>query len=195
MEQWYDKATSKHVVMINGAASKCFWITTGERQWCHHDSQTTPSKRLMPEALTYHEQNVSIGDKLIVSIRFADDFIEITREQKIRWNNLLIISIKQSRLGSIIADYGSKPMILPRITQITAVPAKLKLICKDKNTRLFSKSNGCTIWLHPPFYTVWLRAEFEKKESNVGNGIMPQTSEYLLLRSGHQNANPRCQLL
>ena len=195
MEQWYDKANSKHVVMINGAASKCFWITTGERQWCHHDSQTTPSKRLMPEALTYHEQNVSIGGKLIVSIRFADDFIEITREQKIRWNNLLIISIKQSRLGSIIADYGSKPMILPRITQITAVPAKLKLICKDKNTRLFSNIKRMHYLVTSTFLYCVTSSRIREKESNVGNGILPQTSEYLLLRSGHQNANPRCQLL
>ena len=73
IENQYDKAQG--AVLFNGSTGEWFRTTVGVRQWC----LLSPIlfniflERIMCEALDDHEGRVSIGGRLIINFRFADD--------------------------------------------------------------------------------------------------------------------------
>ena len=80
IENLYDKAQS--AVLFNGSTAEWFRTTVGVRQGC----LLSPTlfniflERIMCEALDDHEDNVSIGARLITNFRFADDIV-VNEEQ------------------------------------------------------------------------------------------------------------------
>ena len=75
IENLYDKAQS--AVLFNGSTGVWFRTTVGVRQGC----LLSPTvfniflERIMCEALDDHEGSVSIGGRLIINFRFADDIV------------------------------------------------------------------------------------------------------------------------
>ena len=62
----------------------------------------------------------------------------IQREIKVKWQKLGTVTSFEY-LGAVVSDDGSKPEVLSRIAQATAVLTKLKPIWKDNNISLGSK--------------------------------------------------------
>ena len=121
----------------------------------------------MTDALEDHQGTVSIGGRTITNLRFADEIaslvdrldktsaafgMEISAEKtKLMTNNANGISIdiringekldevdSFKYLGAVVTDQGSKPEVLSRIAQTTAL-ARLKTIWSDKHISLSSK--------------------------------------------------------
>ena len=82
IEQLYDKATS--AVQMNGSIGEWFRTTVGGRQGC----LLSPTlfniflERIMSDALEEHNRKVSIGDRNITNLRFADDIDALAEELK-----------------------------------------------------------------------------------------------------------------
>ena len=81
IENLYDKAQS--AVLFNGSTGDWFRTTVGVWQGC----LLSPTlfniflERIMCEALEDHEGSVSIGGRLIINFRFADDIVWIAEEE------------------------------------------------------------------------------------------------------------------
>ena len=82
IEQLYDKATS--AVQMNGSIGEWFRTTVGVRQGC----LLSPTlfniflERIMSDALEEHDGKVSIGDRNITNLRFADDIDALSEEEQ-----------------------------------------------------------------------------------------------------------------
>ena len=82
IENLYDKAQS--AVLFNDSIGDWFSTTAGVWQAC----LLSPTlfniflERLICEALDDHESSVSIGGRLITKLRFADDMVVNTEEEK-----------------------------------------------------------------------------------------------------------------
>ena len=78
----YDKAQS--AVLFSGSTGEWFRTTVGVRQWC----LLSPTlfniflERIMCEALHDHDDNISIGARLITNFRFADDIVVNAEEEE-----------------------------------------------------------------------------------------------------------------
>ena len=79
--------------------------------------------------LMTNNTNITIDNKKLETVRTTD----ITIGKKLE----TVRSFKY--LGAIVSDEGSKPEVLSRIAQTTAVMAKLKVIWNDKNVAISSK--------------------------------------------------------
>ena len=83
IEQLYDKATS--AVQMNGSTGEWFRTTVGVRQGCLFFSPTLFNiflERMMSDALEEHDGKVSIGDRNITNLRFADDIDALAEEEQ-----------------------------------------------------------------------------------------------------------------
>ena len=79
-EQLYDKTIS--AVQMNGSIGECYRTTVGVTQGC----LLSPNlfniflERIMSDALEEHDGKVSIGDKNITNLRFADDIAALAED-------------------------------------------------------------------------------------------------------------------
>ena len=82
IEQLYDKATS--AVQINGSIGEWFRTTVGARQRCLLSPTLLNMflKRIMSDALEEHDGKVSIGDRNITNLQFADDIDALAEEEQ-----------------------------------------------------------------------------------------------------------------
>ena len=87
-------------------------------------------------------------------------------------------------LGSIISDEGSRPEVLARIAQTSAVLAKLQPIWRDKNISLRSKihlmrSLALSVFLYA--CESWtLTAELQRKNTSNGNEVLQKDPRHPL---------------
>ena len=82
IQQLYDKATS--AVQMNDSIGKWFRTTVGVRQ----GRLLSPTlfniflERIMSDALEEHDGKVSIGGRIIINLRFADDIDALAEEEQ-----------------------------------------------------------------------------------------------------------------
>ena len=82
IEQLYNKATS--AVQMNGSMGEWFRTTVGVRQGC----LLSPTlfniflERIVSDALEKHDGKVSIGDRNITNLQFADDIYALPEEEQ-----------------------------------------------------------------------------------------------------------------
>ena len=100
-------------------------------------------------------------------------------------------------LGSVLADWGSKPEILSRIAQATAALTRLKPVWIDKSISLSSKirlmrSLVASIFLYA--CESWtLTAKIQRRiQLSHGNEVLPQDTTHLKQRPCYQRGSP-CQ--
>ena len=82
IENLYDKA--KSAVLFNGSTGQWFRATVGVRHGCLLSLTLFNIflERIMCEALDDHEGSVSIGGRLIINFRFADDIVVNAEEEE-----------------------------------------------------------------------------------------------------------------
>ena len=119
----------------------------------------------MTDVLEDHQGTVSIGDRTISNLRFADDIdglagkeeeltslvdrldktsaafdMEISAEKTKLVNGDKFDEVNSFKyLGAVVSDQGSKPEVMSRIAQTTAALARLKTIWNDNHISLRSK--------------------------------------------------------
>ena len=89
---------------------------------------------IMSDALEEHDRKVSIGDRNITNLRFADGTDALAEEEQEL--EALVESLEKlgtvtsfKYLGAVVSDKGSKPEVLSsRIAQASAALTKLKPI-------------------------------------------------------------------
>ena len=82
IENLYDKAQS--AVLFNGSTGEWLRTTVGVRQGCLHSPTLFNIflERIMCEALDDHKGSVTIGGRLIINFRFADDIVINAEEEE-----------------------------------------------------------------------------------------------------------------